>query len=193
MIQIYLPDRCDPASITKLTLDQGLKLATQRLEHFGFIVSNTQPQTPKDGNCFCHSAADQMKSDVHLKSLNYSYADIRSETVNKADFVTKRCNLTTDCIEHPKANSKKSLSFEEWKVLMAKEGQYCDQLFLQIFAENFNKKLVVIPVFKTQGDSDTGIIEIVPEVESGEPFHFLYYSEARFLSPHYQSIMKVNT
>ena len=193
MIQIYLPEKCDPASITKLTLDQGLKLATQRLEHFGFIVSNTQPQTPKDGNCFCHSAADQMKSDIHLKSLNYSYADIRSETVNKADFVTKRCNLTTDCIEHPKANSKKSLSFEEWKVLMAKEGQCCDQLFLQIFAENFNKKLVVIPVFKTQGDSDTGIIEIVPEVESGEPFHFLYYSEARFLSPHYQSIMKVNT
>ena len=47
LIHIYLPDMCDTASITKLTLDQGLELATQRLEKFGFIVSNTQPQTPK--------------------------------------------------------------------------------------------------------------------------------------------------
>ena len=37
----------------------------------------------------------------------------------------------------------------------------------------------------------SGFIEIEPKLTAGPPMYFLYYTESRFLAPHYQSIRPI--
>ena len=81
----------------------------------------------------------------------------------------------------------------EWKKKMYKPYEYVDEIFIQLFAEIFEKKVVLIPVHKSVGHNRTGRIEVIPSCGSvGHPMFFLYYSECKFQQPHYQSIRPLN-
>ena len=53
---------------SKLSLDEGATFVPKRLEQIGFMLSSSQLQTPKDGNCFVHAILDQMRS-VYLYEI----------------------------------------------------------------------------------------------------------------------------
>ena len=57
---------------SKLNLCDGLLAATQRLQEIGFILSPTDPDTAKDGNCFIHAILDQLKYDPIWKKAKLS-------------------------------------------------------------------------------------------------------------------------
>ena len=70
------------------------------------------------------------------------------------------------------------------------DGCYCDHVFIQLASLFLNKKIIIIPVLgKTQ-------IEISPQnglqTAIMESYYVLYYSEAQFHTPHYQSIRPKN-
>ena len=57
---------------SKLVLCDGQLAATQRLQEIGFILSPTDPNTDKDGNCFMHAILDQLKYDPIWKKAKLS-------------------------------------------------------------------------------------------------------------------------
>lgn len=48
---------------SKLNLDNATIQVTQRLQEINFLLSPSQPITPKDGNCFIHAIIDQLTYD----------------------------------------------------------------------------------------------------------------------------------
>ena len=75
-------------------------------------------------------------------------------------------------------------------MLLFPDGCYCDHVFIQLASLFLNKKIIIIPVLgKTQ-------IEISPQIGLQtaimESYYVLYYSEAQFHTPHYQSIRPKN-
>ena len=71
---------------------------------------------------------------------------------------------------------------------MANDCVYADQVFIQIAAELLNRPFVLVTVHKESGDNNSGKILITPQTSIGNPLYFLYFTESKFLSPHYQSI-----
>ena len=71
---------------------------------------------------------------------------------------------------------------------MANDCVYADQVFIQIAAELLNRPFVLVIVRKESGDNNSGKILITPQTSIGNPLYFLYFTESKFLSPHYQSI-----
>ena len=80
----------------------------------------------------------------------------------------------------------------EWKSEMSGNGNFVDIMFLQVFSNIVQRKLIIIPVFRATGLKDTGVIEIEPKHEAGLPFYYLYYSDQRFRNGHYQSIRPIH-
>ena len=84
---------------------------------------------------------------------------------------------------------------QDWKAKMSKNAEYADQIFVQLFSEFVKRKLILIPVHKSVGNNGTGIIEVVPNKDPNtaeNPLYFLYYTECKFISPHYQSVRPIS-
>ena len=62
---------------SKLDLCDGQLAATQRLQEIGFILSPTDPNTDKDGNCFMHAILDQLKYDPIWKKAKLSVMQLQ--------------------------------------------------------------------------------------------------------------------
>ena len=43
-----------------LSLEEGKEFSMVRLQHLGFVLSSSQPETPADGNCLFHALLDQI-------------------------------------------------------------------------------------------------------------------------------------
>ena len=174
---------CIPAN-EKLTLDQGFGLAQQRLLDSGFKVSPTQEQTPGDGNCAIHGLLDQMRYDPKLKNLAHvkSPHDIRSMVVQQLALLEATGKITWPG----------HMSMEDWTNYMMNNGAYCDEVYLLLAAEVFNREIVLVPVFQEEGHDENGFIKFTPSsflsCQMFSPFYLLYYSEAKFVIPHFQSI-----
>jgi hypothetical protein len=52
-----------PMKSSKLNLDDATIQVTQRLQEIDFLLSPSQPITPKDGYCFVHAIIDQLTYD----------------------------------------------------------------------------------------------------------------------------------
>merc|ERR1711963_903343 len=85
---------------------------------------------------------------------------------------------------------------EEWKMLMGQEGTMGDQVVLQVAANFFQRQIVILPVFWTAAHLPSLGITLIspsskspPKTSSSRSALFLqYFSESRFLTPHYQSV-----
>ena len=78
---------------------------------------------------------------------------------------------------------------QEWQNEMIQEGHYTDEIFVRTVAELLQRQIILYPVIPDP-DREGDRITISPSQETThEPFHIIYYEEANFVNPHYQSIM----
>ena len=161
-----------------LTLTEGLILAHATLENMQFMVSPTQPDTPADGNCFLHALVDQMSYDSLLVKMKWTANKARTQVVANSELV-----IATKGLEWPG-----DISIDAWRANMANDFVYADQVFIQIAAQLLNRPFMLVTVHKESGDNKSGKILITPQTSIGNPLYFLYFTESKFLSPHYQSI-----
>ncbi len=170
----------------KLTLEQGAVFVKNRLDEAGFQLSESQPNTPKDGNCLVHAVRDQMLADPKLKTIAQAkdHGQLRAMVVHQLPLLE-----ATGKISWPGHQP-----MDQWIGTMLNDATFCDHIFLQLTAEVFNRELVLVPIFQ-DGHAD-GQIKFQPSTgmpHDFNPFYFLYFSESRFVNPHYQSIQRKET
>ena len=119
-----------------------------------------------------------MSYDTLLVKMGWTPQRARSQVIANADLV-----IATKGLEWPN-----DILLDTWKANMANDGVFVDQKFIQICAEMLNRTFIFVTVHKEAGDSGTGKIIITPQTSIGGPLYFLYFTENRFYSPHYQSI-----
>ena len=190
--QVYLHLGLAWPPTRKLKLSEGSALAKARLSGVNFEVSSSQPVTPGQGNsCMFHALLDQLKyQQPGLASIAASHSQLRAKLVQAAFNSVKAGKLTW-----PEGES-----VEEWRSGMAQEGTMGDQVILQAAANLFQRQIVILPVFWSAAHLPSlGITLISPSSKNissptkttttGSSALFLqYYSESRFLTPHYQSV-----
>jgi len=178
--------------IRKLRLSEGSALAKARLTGVNFEVSPSQPVTPGQGNsCMFHALLDQLRfQQASLSSIAASHSQLRGKLVQAAYNSIKAGKLTW-----PEGES-----LEEWRSGMAQEGTMGDQVILQAAANLFQRQIVILPVFWSAAHLPSlGITLISPSsktsksptktsTSSSDALFVQYYSESRFLTPHYQSV-----
>merc|ERR1719234_1481571 len=138
-----------------------------------------------------HALLDQLKfqqASSSLASLAASHSQLRSKLVQAAFNSVKAGKLTW-----PEGES-----VEEWRSLMVQEGTMGDQVILQTAANLFQRQIVILPVFWSAAHLPSlGITLISPspssktmskKTTSSSALFLQYYSESRFLTPHYQSV-----
>ena len=70
------------SSNSLLNLSAGIITATQRLQDIDLILSPSQPETPKDGNCFMHAIIDQLTYDAVWKQANLTIFQLRERVTS---------------------------------------------------------------------------------------------------------------
>jgi len=181
--------------IRKLRLSEGSALAKARLNGVNFEVSPSQPVTPGQGNsCMFHALLDQLKfQQASLASIAASHSQLRGKLVQAAYNSVKAGKLTW-----PEGES-----VEEWRSGMAQEGTMGDEVILQAAANLFQRQIVILPVFWSAAHLPSlGITLISPSSKttksptktsrSSSALFLQYFSESRFLTPHYQSVRPKN-
>jgi len=182
--------------IRKLRLSEGSALAKARLSGVNFEVSPSQPVTPGQGNsCMFHALLDQLRfQQASLASIAASYSQLRGKLVQAAYNSVKAGKLTW-----PEGES-----VEEWRSGMAQEGTMGDEVILQAAANLFQRQIVILPVFWSAAHLPSlGITLISPSSKttksltktsttSSSALFLQYFSESRFLTPHYQSVRPKN-
>ena len=81
-------------------------------------------------------------------------------------------------------------TLEEWVEKMKAEGEFGDEIFLQLAANILNRDIIIIPVFRDEAHIQALGFTVIKSATSNnhEPLFLLSYTESRFTSPHYQSI-----
>merc|ERR1711872_379913 len=121
-----------------------------------------------------------------VPSIAASHSQLRAKLVQAAYNSVKAGKLTW-----PEGET-----VEEWRMLMGQEGTMGDQVVLQVAANLFQRQIVILPVFWSAAHLPSlGITLISPtsrspsKTSSSRSALFLqYFSESRFLTPHYQSV-----
>ena len=183
------PEESDPdpsPGVQKMTLEEGWVIVNDRLGRLDMEVSQSQPETPGDGDCFIHAIYDQMLQDeafLHIPTSR-SPQQFRNIIVHEVDKMVLRGDMIW-----PEDSTVGTL--DQWKLRLLEQGAVCDQIFIQGTAEWLRRKIRIVPVV-FQGAKNDGIIVIQPSREwmVKDSFYLLYFSEAHFVTPHYQSIKK---
>jgi hypothetical protein len=71
---------------------------------------------------------------------------------------------------------------EEWQTAMGRNGEYGDDVLLQIASNVLHRRIEIAPLLGNR------TITIGPEHTQHPTISLLYFSETRFHSPHYQSM-----
>ena len=127
-----------------LHLSEGMFLQDLRLKELKFKLSPTQIQTPADGNCMMWALFDQLKYTSNLKTFASDQEDFRRKivTIGFDLFIdTERLEWQYD----PEIGLP-----EEWKSTMLENGNFGDEIFLQLTCNVLNRDIVIIPAFKDQ-------------------------------------------
>merc|ERR1719435_501404 len=150
-----------------------------RLAEGIFQVSPSQPVTPGQGNsCMFHAILDQLNNQSGVAA---SHSQLRSKLVQAA----------YNSVKSGKLSWPEGERVEEWRAAMSQEGTMGDQVILQTAANLFKRDIVIIPVFWDASHlAGLGVTLVSPSTSSPSlpPLSLQYYSESRFLTPHYQSI-----
>ena len=155
-----------------------------RLKELKFKLSPTQIQTPADGNCMMWALFDQLKYTSNLKTFASDQEDFRRKIVTigfDLFIATERLEWQYD----PEIGLP-----EEWKSTMLENGNFGDEIFLQLTCNVLNRDIVIIPAFKDQAHVSALGFTITKSStpNNKEPLFFFAFTESRFSSPHYQSI-----
>ena len=132
-----------------------------------------------------HALLDQLRFH-QVPSIAASHSQLRAKLVQAAYNSVKAGKLTW-----PEGET-----VEEWRSLMGQEGTMGDQVVLQVAANLFQRQIVILPVFWSAAHLPSlGITLISPSSKSPSKTSSIrsalflqYFSESRFLTPHYQSV-----
>ena len=58
---VQIPVQIPTRQLKNLRIEEGRPFANRRLRLLGLELSEKQPETPGDGNCFIHAVADQTR------------------------------------------------------------------------------------------------------------------------------------
>ena len=155
-----------------------------RLKELKFKLSPTQIQTPADGNCMMWALFEQLKYSSNLKTFASDQEDFRRKIVTigfDLFIATERLEWQYD----PEIGLP-----EEWKSSMLENGNFGDEIFLQLTCNVLNRDIVIIPAFKDQAHvSALGFtIKKSSTPNNKEPLFLFAFTESRFSSPHYQAV-----
>ena len=161
------------------------KQVLTRLRQINFQESTTQLMTPKDGNCCIWALKDQAKFNNPTMYL-------------QPKSVTEIRQIVCDYIESSSPEQwsnwfNTAEEIESYLFRMRKDGIYCDDTFLQAFSDKFGIEIDIYPVFNTPHKlNPLGCTTILTRnaMRNGKVY-MLYFSEANFVSPHYQSIYPI--
>ena len=175
-----VPEAQDTLSILSMAGPHDVALqAQQRLDQCHFKVSESQPDTPKDGNCFLHGIVDQM---------SYGYDPVWSNIPLTVDMLRK---MVVGSLERMISNGSIQFPYtskDEWIEKYSRNGEPVDHLFVQLTANLLNRKIQIIPV---KSEVETTIFPPGGQQEDSEPLYMLYYEELYFGTGHYQSIRPI--
>ena len=169
-----------PARTTSPARSSGpYSAAKQRVESLGFRFSSSQPFTKGDGNCMLYAIWDQLKRCDHpiLQHLKTPH-DLRLYV----------CSKLKEQLDGNFIFWVQNFSPDSWLETMRKDREWCDDVFLQITANIFNKNVILIPLSPSSAHH-AGMYLDVRSVNggSGDPFFMLYFEEWR-MAGHYQSL-----
>lgn len=189
LLQFYemLKNEAHRQPLLKISLNEGQYFAMDRLEKTNFELSISQPETPADGSCFIHALIDQMSYDPLWKNVKFDILRLRAKVILSLDNLILKGKLVwADCDPTGELGSK-----EIWANNMKDSATFADHIFIYLAAEYLSREFIIIPVFPPQTGTDRVHIKPCHTTASYKPFYFLYYSDARFISPHYQSILPI--
>ena len=153
--------------------------AVSRVTSLGFQFSTSQPYTPGDGNCMMHALLDQLRKTNHPDSHYIASShELRISICNELINQLKKDNIYWVLDVTP----------QTWQDQMLQDGQWGDQLFLQIVANVFNVNILLIPL--NPESAHNGMYTEIRSVHGGEennPLYMLYFEEW-ITAGHYQSI-----
>ena len=151
----------------------------QRVESLGFRFSSSQPFTKGDGNCMLHALLDQLKRNNHPSTqVLKSHHDLRL-------FI---CSKLMEQIENNDIFWVQNFSPQTWLENMKSSGYWCDDVFLQLAANIFNKNVILIPLSPSSAHHAGMYLDIrAVHGGSGDPLYMLYFEEWR-TAGHYQSL-----
>ena len=73
-----------------LTLEQGEFVLERKLKDLDFVVSPSQPETPRDGSCLFHALLDQYCYIPDLRDVASNHQELRFRIINYGyDFYLK--------------------------------------------------------------------------------------------------------
>ena len=121
-------------------------------------------------------------------SVKSDTATLRSKIVSSLDSLIKKRKIDwIDCDPMGELGSK-----ETWSKKMVETTTFADRVFIYLASEYLSREFIIIPVFAPQnGGSDRVHIKPFHSTAKYDPFYFLYFSDARFACPHYQSIRPI--
>ena len=168
-------------SVSTLTQESDImNEAKARAASLGFIFSRSQPYTEGDGNCLIHALLDQLRNSNHPITLNINSVQ---------DFRVYVCSRLMEQIESSSICWPESISPQTWKDQMMCDGNWCDDIFIQVAANLLDVNVILIPISSASAHHDGMYIDVrsVHGGHSTPPFTLLYFEEWR-TAGHYQSL-----
>ena len=162
----------------------GWFLMKRRLQELDFVVSPSQLETPRDGNCMFHSIYDQLQYNAALRTFCGSQQELRVEVVNRG-FTSF---LSTGRLTWP--GDPQLGTPDTWRRRMLRDGEWGDEVFLHLASNVLEVNIVIITAYREsavhQGPGLT-VVRCLQET-SHQPIFLFSFSESDFASPHYQSV-----
>merc|ERR1712079_878618 len=81
--EIPLQTVAQPNGMSARVEEESWFLMKRRLQELDFVVSPSQLETPRDGNCMFHSIYDQLQYNAALRTFCGSQQELRVEVVNR--------------------------------------------------------------------------------------------------------------
>ena len=168
-----------------LSVDHCQFVMEKRLEELDFVLSSTQGETPKDGNCMFHAILDQIRYNSRLADFADTDQELRWKIVNYGYDLYLRTNK----LSWP--NDPETGSPQEWKRRMLKLGVWGDEVVLTLASNILEVDIVIIPALRESSVHQGLGVQLIKAEKSqiNDPPLFLFsFSETDFSDAHYQSI-----
>ena len=154
--------------------------AFDRAASLGFIFSRSQPYTEGDGNCMINALLDQLRNLNHPITFNINSVQ---------DFRVYVCSMLLEQIESNSIYWPEGVSPQTWLDQMMCDGNWCDDIFIQVAANLLDVNIILIPLSSSSAHHDGMYIDVrsVHGGHSTAPLTLLYFEEWR-TAGHYQSL-----
>ena len=173
-----LPARYSPCSPSPSHQDQ-ISEAKARVKSLGFRFSSSQPVTRGDGNCMVSAIFDQLRKCSH---------SILNHVSNVHELRLYICSKLHSQLEENLIFWVSDISPKSWVKKMTQDGEWADDVFLQLASNILNRNIILIPLSASSAHH-AGMYSDIRSVDggSGDPFFMLYFEEWR-TAGHYQSL-----